>query len=202
MKKSIFLLIILFSVTFLHAQNTGNNNFPLTNEEYFQQAELVFEGHFEKIVATYDTKGSGEWDDIYSIQAYKVQRVYKGPHYEKGEVVYLVVQGGYIGAEKISYWEDSDMQTPPFVSNIGIKSVNAYSPQILFFLSSDFPDDENSAYYLQKKYMRLGNRRLCVSKNAAGGLFDLAFSSREHFYNYMRQFEGFTVPETEPKLEK
>jgi len=39
---------------------------------------------------------------------------------------------------------------------------------------------------------------LYVCGNKILGLNNLVFQSREEFYNYMRQFRGFTVPEITP----
>ena len=81
MKKSILFLITLFSVAFLYAQNIDNNkNISLHNENLFQQAELIFEGRIIKDVATYYAKDNENenWDVVYVVAAYKVQRVYKG----------------------------------------------------------------------------------------------------------------------------
>jgi len=53
MKKNLFLLIALFCVTFLYAQN-NENHAPIANEELFKRADLVFEGRFWKVVAAYN----------------------------------------------------------------------------------------------------------------------------------------------------
>ena len=203
MKKTILLVTTLLCVVLLHAQNIENNNFPLSNEECFQQAELVVEGCFEKVVATYDTKGNGNFNDTYSVSTYKVQRVYKGEQYAAGECIYVVRKGAYLGEERLGYLEDTYIRTTPPLSNHGITAVNSHSPAIFFFVTSDFPDDRNSLYFHNKKYKFLGEgHRLFVSGDIVAGTNGLAFSNREQLYNYMRNFEGFIVPDPTSLLEK
>ena len=207
MKKSILFLTTMLSVVFLHAQ-TEKPNTPIPNEEFFIQAELVFEGHFLRYVESYDTKGESKSKDCITISAYQVTRVYKGDQSLTGEIVYKAVQGYALGLEKLtnsttSYW------IPPIFRRNGInEAVSAYSPRIFFFAASDLPDDENSKYFSHKKYKHLRNSfegnidDVYVYENKILGLDNLVFHNREDFYNYMKQFEGFTVPEADPKIEK
>jgi hypothetical protein len=223
MKKSILFLTTMLSVVLLHAQTTETNennpyNLPLSNEEFFKQAEIVFEGYFIKTVAGYDPEGNATfWGGGYRIDIYKVQRVYKGTQYAVGDTIYIVEKGGYPGIEKgenpwhQSAFKFSDGDNPVIVPEVLWKNGISWNPKqeqplIYFLVSSDFPDDENSKYFSYKKYMHFHpeSMNLCmyISGDNIAGLNDLVFRKREDFYNYMRQFEGFTVPETEPKMEK
>jgi len=70
MKKTILFLTTLLSVVLLRAQ-TEKPNPPISNEDFFKQAELVFEGYFLRYVDSYDTKGEGKSKDCVTISAYK-----------------------------------------------------------------------------------------------------------------------------------
>jgi hypothetical protein len=218
MKKVILFVITLLSVAFLHAQ-TDENNRPLTNEEFFTQAEIVFEGYYEKTVAVYDSKGNdkynSKWDDCYSIHAYIIQRIYKGADYNVGDRIFIVSQGGWLSGQ--DFLEKADFGTSssillPFESQLGFEcSFDSYSSQIYFLTLSDFPDDINSKFASHKKYKYLSSHIhwqkssfncMFICKNKIIGLDSLVFHQREEFYDYMRQFEGFTLPDIEPKLEK
>jgi hypothetical protein len=210
MKKIILLFITLFCVSFSYAQPDPNP--PLTNEEFFTKAELVFEGKFLRKVYTYNLNGTKKYDDCYTIMSYIVQKVYKGDHSLEGKVIYQVTKGGYLGNDNqssntvlVSSW------IPRIFRMNGIdEGVNIFSPQIFFFISSDLPDDVNSKYYSYKKYKRLrdyfegkfSDEMYVTLEDKILGLNNLVFHQRKDFYNYMRQFEGFTVPEPELHLTK
>jgi len=206
MKKTILLFTTLLCVILLHAQTSENNNsnpynLPLSNEEVFQQAELVIEGKFLKIVDSYDTKGSGNWGDIYGITAYYVQKVYKGEQYMEGDTIYVISEGGYLGMENFKYEEIEEGHViSQELFDKGIHNTSFKNPAIYFFAISDYPDDENSKYFQHKKYKFLNKLyyKLYLYENKTVGLNNLAFSNRAELYNYMEQFEGFTVPELDP----
>ena len=228
MKKIILLLTTLFCVAFLHAQTAVNQqNQQLSNEDFFNKSELVIEGQYIKIVATYDTKGNEIYDDCYSITAYNVHKVYKGDTSLTGKTIYITKQGALLGWENdtlsrtittrpngeiiLPMIEDIGYITPPVISKNGIRcGVSKYTPNILFLVTSDFPDDKNtnSKYFSYKKYKFIrntirmkGDNIMYVCGNIIAGLDDLIFHNREDFYKYMRQFEGFMVPEPEKQLE-
>jgi len=199
MKKTILLFAILLCVIFLYAQNTESNpyNLPLSNEEFFKQSEIVFEGYFIKIVAGYNLKGTGIYYDGYRIAAYKVQKIYKGAQFAEGDTIYITHKGGRPGMENNTYNDDSNY-IPGVLSKNGIDWVPKLgSPTIYFLINSNFPDDENSKYSSYKKYIVKEIMHICG--NTIIGLNDLIFKQREDFYNYMRQFEGFKVPEPAPQ---
>jgi len=202
MRKVLLFLITLFSVAFIYAQNNSNNT-PLTNEDFFTKSDLVFEGYFIKVVATYDTKGEGVYDDIYRIAAYKVQRVYKGIQYAPGDTIYVTFQGGVLGEENmVRNLEEQIVYIPSILWNNNI-APSECSSYIFFFVNSNFPDDSNSKYFSKKKYKVtvkfseewLYPAELFICGNKIVGLNDLVFNNREELYNYMKQFEGFTVPD-------
>jgi hypothetical protein len=212
MKKALLFLTTLFSVVLLHAQTESNPyNLPLSNEEFFKQAEFVFEGYAIKTVAGYDPAGNGKYTEGYRIDSYKVLRVYKGTQFAAGDTIYMVQKGWSFELENyesiftkksdhsgISY--DLDMVTVPAVLwKNGIQwNPKQEEPLIHFIVSSDFPDDENSKYFSYKKYKSLHKQVMYICGDIVAGLNNLNFRQREDFYNYMKQFEGFTVPEPEP----
>ena len=208
MKKAILLLITLFCVPYFYAQqpqNEKNNPNPLSNEDFFNQAELVFEGNFVRVVATYDTKGIGKREDIYRISEYKVNKIYKGAQIITSDTIYVVSPGGLLGEENfMEKYKFEEITYIPWVlskNNINCGIVNQYSTCIFFLTASDFQEDENSKYILKKKYKQLkGAMNVC--ENIFAGLNDLVFSSREDFYKYMTQFDGFSVPELVIQSEK
>jgi len=53
------------------------------------------------IVATYDTKGNKNRDDIYSIYAIRVLKVYKGDPSLTGEIIYRTQKGGDLAKKRL-----------------------------------------------------------------------------------------------------
>jgi hypothetical protein len=212
MKKNLLFLTALFCVTSLYAQN---NEKCLTNEEFFTQADIVFEGRFLKPVDIYDSKGNDIYnskdEDCYRIDAYLVHRMYKGPTYNAGDIIYVVSQGAWLGSkDRLDIYDYSnDLYIEfPFLSKHGIGAINCQSPGVFFLVNSDFPDDKdkNSKYATYNKYKFVNRRsieyagrviydRMYARGDNIAGLDSLVFHRREDFYNYMKQFEGFTVPE-------
>jgi hypothetical protein len=87
--------------------------------------------------------------------------------------------------------------------------VNDFTPSIYFLVSSGFPDDLNSKFAAYPKYKVVKSyygespplNKMYVCKNKVLGLDSLVFHTREDFYSYMKQFEGFTIPEPVQKVE-
>ena len=225
MKKLTLFLFTVLCISFLYAQtNVTDNRDPdkpkFTNEEFFQQSELVVEAQPLGGVANYYANGSNSKDDIYSILAYKVQRVYKGEAIPAGDTIYLAVKGKY-NIEAPYTFRQIDSNNFEIIENLpglsvitdfgnGIEiGINEYTPLVLFLVASDFPHDYNSKYSSYKKYKYLVKKNyskgissdeLYVGNDGnIAGLNNLAFHTREEFYNYMKQFEGFIVPETKSK---
>ena len=210
MKKNLLLLIALCCVASLYAQN---NEKRLANEEFFTQADIVFEGRYLKTVDIYDSKGNDKYnsktEDCYSINAYVVQRMYKGPKYNEGDIIYIVSQGGWLGAKDNLDWYSGIGFNE---SSIGVTFKNGINcgldeklPAIHFLVHSDFPNDVNSKYASYEKYKFLTLfydfskdyfPKLFICQDKIIGLDSLFFHEREDFYNYIKQFKGFTVPES------
>jgi len=203
MKRIFLSLVVLFSVTFINAQNklkTFEEWFyppkEISKDVFFTESELVFEGRFLKVVETYDSKSDG----VYSIDAYKVDKVYKGDQSLSGDTIYTISKGGVLGEENFDY---SMVEIRPYCPQIlfdkGIKNygVTSFTRSIFFFVSTDSPaNPETTKYSSRKKFNTIYRyENLYVCGDIIAGLGDVFFKSREEFYDYMRQFEGFTVPE-------
>ena len=192
----------------MYAQTENNPyNLPLSNEEFFKQSEIVFEGYFIKVVAGYNPKGTEEYLDGYKIMAYKVQRMYKGTQYSDGDTIYITHPGWRTKMENSTnnsnIYDDEIVYIPGILSKNRINCApKQSSPAIFFLMASDFPDDKNSQYFSYKKYMIFHNQGMYICGNIIIGLNDLIFRQRDDFYNYMKQFEGFNISELTPKIEK
>jgi len=228
MKKTILLFsTLLFSVATLYAQATEkrNTNFHaggLTNEDFFTQSDLVVESSFLGIVATYDTKGNRNSNDIYSIAAIKVHKVYKGDKSLERDTVYIVGKGGLHDIAKLFWLDDiANIEEgefavepehgilyaiPSIIDHYECGNCNWHDdvPHIFFFRISDFPDIENSKYssYKKYKYLYSSETRLYVCGDKILGLDNLVFQNRREFYDYIKQFEGFIVPKSTSLPEK
>jgi len=229
MKKTILLFItLLFSVvTLLHAQTAekGYTNFyagGLTNEDFFTKSDLVVESRYIGIVAIYDTKGNRNSNDIYSILAVKIHRVYKGDKSLEGDTVYIVSKGGTLGTESVYLHDNSanlkegevavetieEIQyghAPPLLKNNDCRycNVSDYVPHIHFFRVSDFPDIKDSKYspYKKYKFFYTSGTKLYICGDKILGLNNLIFQNRREFYNYIKQFEEFMIPKVEERIE-
>jgi hypothetical protein len=139
MKKSILLLIIFFCVLFLCAQSENREiDTPLPNEDFFNLSELVIEGQPWKIVATYDTKGNRNREDIYYIEAITVLKVYKGDQSLQGSTIYITNKGGVLGEENVPFEPDHAHFVPNiFWENGVLCGVGNITPKIYFLVSSD-----------------------------------------------------------------
>jgi len=172
-------------------------NAPRTSEECFNQAELIFEGERLNCVATYNTKGNTSRYDTYGIVAFKVNKVYKGSQSLIGDTIYIVQQGIGLGAEKITSDMIRVMYVNPYslwkngIDGLGWKTIH-------FFTTSDFPENCIPEKYSNIKKYKLLEKKfedLYEYEDKIMGLDDLFFHNREDFYNYARQFDGFTVPD-------
>jgi hypothetical protein len=210
MKKILLFLTTLCCVAFLYAQNSEKRPLTILNEEFFIQSDLVFEGHFVRYVYTYNTTGTKKYEDNYLISAYKVQRVYKGDQSLTGGEVYIVSQRVSLGIENDDFSERPlSYSSTQILEKYGItKGINRYSPYIFFCVTSDYPDDGNARFSSIKKYRELGDDMKRPKGWGRMYAFDdkivseddyLAFLKREDFYNYMKQFKGFTIPEPLPQ---
>jgi len=216
MKKYILFLITLLSAVLLNAQGMTREELyealhgGLSNEDFFIQSELVVEGKMLRIMDTYDTKGDGKRDDMYSILPIKVHKVYKGdPSLMAGDTVYTVCKKTMLTGMFIDYysgeWEgiNKSWACPPVLSHNGIRGgVSFDTPCIFFLITSNLPDSKDQKYSSYPKYKFLNqneeSKLWTWGTEKTLGLNNLVFNTREELYSYMRQFEGYTVPDPAP----
>lgn len=228
MKRLVLFSLTLLSVFLLNAQSKIQSNEELynlingglSNEDFFNKSELVVEGKFIKVVDTYDAVGNDYWDDFYTILSIKVQRVYKGDQSLTGDTVYTVCKKSMLGMFFCYYpikteqnvWVDVRHTIPSVLHQNGILGgVSLDTPSVFFLVTSDLPDTKNPKSSSYKKYKFLHQSeesKLWILKNNISELTkilelnNLVFDNRNEFYDYMRQFEGYTVPESVPLPEK
>jgi hypothetical protein len=210
MKKTILLFIALLGILTVNAQDDywqkireeNLNKDLLSNEDFFNKAELVVEGRFLKAYYSYDAKGNYNPDDIYRVQAILVQRVYKGDQKLSHDTLYVVRHGGTIQA----IYEDGSFETISsssdyyYAEDNGVP-INSDKADILFFVKSDFPENLIQSEYSDKpKYKFLQDKEKAVLgvQGKISGLNNLIFNNREELYKYMKQFKGYTVPDIVP----
>jgi hypothetical protein len=204
-------LVILFCVVLSYAQPIESSTaFLPTDDNIFNKAELVFEGNFVRYAYTYNTTGNTKYDDNYLISAYQVKKVYKGDQSLLGGQVFIVTQGASFGIENDSFIDASlSFWSTPVLERNGItQAIHHYSPFIYFCATSDYPDDIDSNFSSYKKYMHFENNRenkLYIIDDIIFGLDEnLFFDNRLNFYDYIRKFEDYIVPEidTQPKEDR
>ncbi|MDR1758546.1 MAG: hypothetical protein LBR51_06285 [Bacteroidales bacterium] len=208
MNKSILLLVSLLCVLSMKAQDDyWNKEKLLSNEAFFEKAELVIEGKLIKTFPSYDALGNYATEDIYTVQAILVERVYKGDKRKTGDTVYVVRHFGIINqwinpvsfdiiasvSQRIEHDDDYDFYDHGVA--LGTGNLN-----ILFLKTSDFPKDQAKTSYSQKTQYRFlqdkAGALLCVNKKITG-LNHLVFNQREDFSTYIKQFEKYGVKDDE-----
>jgi len=223
MKKSILLVFVSLLLTIIvHAQereyiywrDTKREIIKeelLSDEEFFEKSELIIEGKFIDYLGSYDAKGHYNADDIYSEYRVLVQRVFKGDQRLKNDTICLVRKGGtiYKKTEKGTKRINSNGDFPPDPKDLKLYISSDFS-SILFFTESDFPKDaENFKKCFHQNFKLLQDKEKASLKmfgdngwsqessryGKITGLNDLIFNNREELYEYMKQFEGITIPE-------
>jgi hypothetical protein len=216
-QKTILLCITLLWVLSLNAQEDYGKRIEgqreenlskglLSNEEFFEKAELVVEvdGKSLRTIGAYDAKKEKrnysyphDVDSIYTILAINVKCVYKGDSTLANKTILFVRKEGtlWIKAETNNSTELIDIiEFPPENDFLTIED----APSVLFFISSDYPENPSDLKYKdEKKYKLFSN-----TKNAAlvcwprriEGLNNLHFNNRDELYDYMKQFKGYFVP--------
>jgi len=183
---------------FLNAQTEEINYFLPSEDNIFNQSDLIFEGNLERCVATYNAKGNGYYNDIYSIYEYRVRKVYKGDISLAGSTILMVFKGGVLGDENFpwdSRFNDDSRIIIPEQKEKGIPSIplGTFSPAIIFSVNSDYPDDENSKYFQEKKYRILD--KIFVQDDYVASFKEIPFSDVVEMHNWMKQFNGYNFAE-------
>ncbi len=198
MKKTTLLLITtLFYLGFLHAQTAKNTNkTPLTNEEFFTKSDLVIDGIYIGILAIYESQPN----DTNIVLGYRVAEIYKGDQSLKWRTIGVICKKSKAFDDLFRIeTKEASISIPNVLQRNGINSGYFFNiTSILFFTKSDMPMigiPERLASYSMYEFIQNEESRLYIFDDRIIGLNDLIFQNREELYNYMKQFEGYTVPE-------
>jgi len=195
MKRKLLFLILMFSVALLYAQNNESDyQLPIFDKDIFNKSELIFEGSFVKCVATYATEGYINFDNTYGIYEYQVGKVYKGDQSLVGNTILIVKRGEMLGSENIQFDHHTQILFPHPMEEI---SFDIFTPSLHFLTTSDYPDDENSKYFKEKKYVILD--KVMFGRHYAAPSKDYPFSNRTELHHWMKQFDGYAFPDWEPR---
>ena len=216
MKKNLLLLLIaLFCIIFVNAQNNEQNNPTLPSEDnIFDQADLVIQGTYRGTVAAFNPMGIYNFDDGYRIEVYKVSTVYKGAQTLTNGTVYIVKKGGWIGIENsvFSKYENfSNLEwrsyTPPQLYEKGIRDVTPLTPCIIFLKSSNNPDDKienysesTSNYAYEEKYTFIDE--FYDGDGCIASVSGLAIPTPTGLHNWMKQFNGYNFADWKPAIQQ
>ncbi|MDR2011356.1 MAG: T9SS type A sorting domain-containing protein [Bacteroidales bacterium] len=219
----LFALVIILNITFLNAQEYKTldqikeknlNEGLLSNEEFFEKAELIIEGKMLGIICSYDAKGNYDPDDIYSEYRVLVEKVFKGAPELVNDTICMIRKSGTIYKPTESGYEEeinSYGEIPPEPPEDMGLSISRDFSSILFFVRSDYPgnpDETKKCNYdkfqlLQEKEkasLKFGDYSWGAKSSwrfgKITGLNDLVFNNREELYEYMKQFKGITIPES------
>lgn len=210
MKKILFIVPLLLIYGSIFTQNSKISSgkqtdqiLPLSNEEFFENADFIFEGILVKDESvSYDAGGNLNRDDIYTSHVLKITEVYKGNSKLKNGTIELINKGGllYVFNEEMG-WEEMVQVTTP-----GLNIDNRY-PAIFFCVYSDYPENKEIRnldnpiklkFLCDMKYasLQIGSIGWDIEyKDHIMGLNFLDFNSREGLYEYMKQFKGLVIPE-------
>ncbi|MDR0363684.1 MAG: zinc-dependent metalloprotease [Bacteroidales bacterium] len=230
MKRIIlFIIVALLSVQFVEAQTTSSTNFAkryqdsirnlpinryvdslrqidlkrnlLTDEEFFERADLIIECKYLNFFEYYDAKGNYNPDDLYSIFKILVLHVFKGDSGLTGKTISFMKKGGIVYKLPTSEWEFLEEISSSDTSlgrDNGLSISDTYS-SIQFLMKSDYPENpDKSKDYPQPKFKPIQNKeRACIGfwgDGRIGGLNGLIFNNRQELYEYMSRYKGITVP--------
>jgi len=210
MKKILFFIPLFLMFTSIFSQNViikdrnAKQILPLTNEEFFEKADFIFEGILiEGESVGYDAGGKLNESDIYTSQTLQIIEVHKGNDKLKKGTIELIHRGGrlYTVNEEMGWGEMHE-----FPIRGGISIDNKY-PAIFFCVYSDYPqnkeiknldNDIKLKFLCEREYasLQIGSLSWGIKyMNHIRGLNLLDFTSREELYDYMRKFKNIVVPE-------
>ena len=180
MKRFIFSVIAVLAMCFSSLFAQVDTTLNLTNEEFFNNSEIIVEGKFiyEPVVeefgnsCSYDAKGLCKEEDIYTEYKFKVNYVYKGGEaIKQSDTIVIVFDWGAISNKKtIKDQFGREHSDGPYEINKYPKSgrdamYNIFDQNIIMFLkTSDFPDNpnKNNNYIRTKPLIDRENGRLHI----------------------------------------
>ncbi|MDR2011357.1 MAG: hypothetical protein LBQ22_12835 [Bacteroidales bacterium] len=218
-----FVLVIILNITFLNAQEYKTldqikeknlNEGLLSNEEFFEKAELIIEGKYLDRIGSYDAVGNYDSNDIYTSHRILVQKVFKGDSKLINDTICLIKKGGAIYKKNESGIEETissySLDTPDPLRDKGLY-IDTQSLSILFFVKSDYPDNHDKTKICpyarfqllqdkEKASIKFMDFNLWFKNDSyfgkITGLNALIFNNREELYEYMVRFKGITIPES------
>ncbi|MDR0363683.1 MAG: hypothetical protein LBH92_01475 [Bacteroidales bacterium] len=174
----------------------------LTDEEFFEKADLIIEGEMVDFLGAYDAKGNYDPKDIYRVSEILVLKVFKGDTALTGKTISFVKLGGTIYKPSVSEWDLPEEISSSYDTSLGRDnglSPRRYYSSIQFLMKSDYPENpDKSKDYPQPKFKPVQNKeRACIEfwgDGRIGGLNGLILNNREELYEYMSRYKGITVP--------
>lgn len=180
----------------------------LTNEEFFEKADLIAECKQVEFLGYYDAKGNYNPDDFYMVFKVLVLKVFKGDTSLAGKTISYMKRGGVVYKPPVSEGEPSKkVESHDF--SLGMDnslSISSSYSSIQFLMISDYPENpDKSKIYPQPKYRPLQDREdaslIFGDESWADdwrmgkitGLNDLVFNNRKELYEYMSQYKGITI---------
>jgi hypothetical protein len=184
---------------------------PLTNEQFFEQAEFIFEG---RLIAhsgkSYDVLGNLECcEGFYTSSIIEVKHVYKGGDKIKQGTLEIITKGGTIVAENEMGWK------VPYecYNREEIVSSGTGNDAIFFCKTSEFPKNLEKRVFDNtisvSHFISKPNAVLTIGSISYGtkdwekrirGLNNLNFANRAEFYEYLKQFKGLNIPAVKDNL--
>ena len=189
----------------------------LSNEEFFSQSDYIIETKSAGICPTYyDAGGNRNPDDFYISAFMIVTHVYKNDEtmpVSPGDTLNYILKGGMITIPSEKHPLEGDViESPrPVDYDTGergyVSMMDDEYQSILLLKKSDFP--ENPDVSRRNKYPKVSMvqdiKRASIKIGGRGfftgpiwGLNGLQFENRYELYKYMEQFEGVTVPLSDP----
>ena len=220
MKNLTFILLV--AATLLSATNSfasprfsrythgGERIKLLSNEEFFSKSDYIIEAKIsDKGYIVYDAGGNYKEDELYTSLFLIVTYVYKNDEtmsISPGDTLHYIRKGGAIdkpSEERPIFWEV--IRTPPAIDYDTGERESAMAagdyPTIYFMKKSDFPENPDTSKRSKhpKVSMLQDIKRAAIRIDGTiSGLNDLHFENRYELYKYMEQFEGVTVPLSDP----
>jgi len=212
MKKTLFLVLVVFSINLSNLTAQEDESLDLTNEEFFEQADYIVKGKFilkwndgKYCGRAYDAKGHYNKEDIYSEYIFKVDYAYKAIDnlIQLSDTIVIIADRGEI--QKVvstsgewTFWEYVIKEPKGITINL-----NCDDNFILFLNKTDLPvnpNDKNNYFHCQflrdREFARI---KFEPRSDRSNGLNNLSFDNKYDLYKYMEQFEYLTLPFSDPK---
>jgi len=209
MKKILFFIPLFLMFTSIFSQNViikdrnAKQILPLTNEEFFEKADFIFEGIVIKGESvSYDVGGNLHDNDIYTSQTLQIIEVHKGNDKLKKGTIELIRKGG-----RLYFLNEMGWKEMVYTNMEGCLETDINYPAIFFCVYSDYPQNKEPKNLDNTITLKLLCDReyasLQIGSNGWSpqymhhikGLNLLDFTSREELYDYMRKFKNIVVPQ-------